>query len=220
MLPSGYNTDLLNRFVNQCYNHLANQSQWLFPPRTSLVNGEDAWKNIFHEKVLVDDNGALTKTVRSPHAYIQKLVVAPNSNVIIMGDIHGSIHSLNRNLDKLIHQDRVLRDDFMLADNTYMIFLGDYTDRGRHGLEVWITLMKLYCTNPGKVVILRGNHENMAAATANYFIQEAQQKLPADKQFWWRRSFDKVFGYLPRALLLGCGNNFVLCCQVVITLIC
>ena len=43
---------------------------------------------------------------------------------------------------------------------TYMVFLGDYVDRGFYGTEVLYTIMMLKIANPEKVILLRGNHED------------------------------------------------------------
>ena len=39
-------------------------------------------------------------------------------------------------------------------------FLGDYTDRGDFNLQVLSSVLLLSAKNPGKVFLLRGNHES------------------------------------------------------------
>jgi len=52
-------------------------------------------------------------------------------------------------------------DGFKIKDkNAYLIFLGDYTDRGLAGIEVIITILRLMLENPNNVFLVRGNHEN------------------------------------------------------------
>ncbi len=89
---------------------------------------------------------------------VQKKVIPAGSKVCFMGDIHGSLHSLLRNLKRLQLLD-FLGDDFKLKEGNYMVFLGDYVDRGTYGIEVLYLLMCLKLANWDKVILLRGNHE-------------------------------------------------------------
>ncbi|MGC9133300.1 MAG: metallophosphoesterase family protein [Nanopusillaceae archaeon] len=65
---------------------------------------------------------------------------------IIIGDIHGDIFSLNKSLE-------------YYENDEYIIFLGDYLDRGNYQIEVLYKILKLKVENPEKVILLRGNHE-------------------------------------------------------------
>jgi protein phosphatase len=65
---------------------------------------------------------------------------------IIIGDIHGDLLSLRRALE-------------YYKDNEYLIFLGDYLDRGEHQIEVLYKILKLKLEDPERVILLRGNHE-------------------------------------------------------------
>jgi hypothetical protein len=85
---------------------------------------------------------------------LQKITLPPGSIVTIIGDIHGSWHSLIRHISTIRHF-----PDYTLAPNHYLICLGDYSDRGWYGLETLATLAKLKTKNPNNVFLLRGNHE-------------------------------------------------------------
>jgi serine/threonine protein phosphatase 1 len=68
-----------------------------------------------------------------------------------VGDVHGCSRSLEALLSKLP----------IRWNEDYLIFLGDYIDRGedpRRALEIVMELAKAY---PGKVIALKGNHEWM-----------------------------------------------------------
>lgn len=118
------------------------------------------------------------------YPYVQKLVVSPSypdakllsslkmkafvpekkrfkTKFFVMGDIHGSLHSLLRSLWRLVAKG-YLGDDFEITrPNFYMIFTGDYVDRGAYSPDVIYTLIRLKLANPDKVFLLRGNHEDM-----------------------------------------------------------
>jgi hypothetical protein len=80
------------------------------------------------------------------------------TKIFVVGDHHGCIHSMLRNLWRLVAAG-YLKNDFKMKDNFYMVFLGDYIDRGLYGAEVIYTLCRLKLANPDNVFILRGNHE-------------------------------------------------------------
>ncbi len=67
--------------------------------------------------------------------------------ILIAGDIHGNFSVFRQIMASLGPRD--------LA-----VFLGDYADRGPSGLEVIEGLMKATRSHPGRILPLKGNHEN------------------------------------------------------------
>jgi len=90
---------------------------------------------------------------------IQKADLPEGSRLFVAADLHGDLRSL---LDNLIILQRVgmLDDCFCTKPNCYLIFLGDYMDRGFCEVQVLEILILLQLTNPKSVVLLRGNHED------------------------------------------------------------
>jgi len=85
---------------------------------------------------------------------IGRLVKLPREGkAIIVGDVHGDLESLYY----------ILRDsDFMARaeeELVYLVFLGDYGDRGIRSPEVYYVVLKLKELFPENVFLLRGNHE-------------------------------------------------------------
>lgn len=68
-------------------------------------------------------------------------------DVIVVGDIHGSLHDLLR----------IIR--FIETTDSKVIFLGDYVDRGCFSLECITLLFALKVLKPNSFYLLRGNHE-------------------------------------------------------------
>ena len=84
-----------------------------------------------------------------------KLAQIPRrGEAIIVGDLHGDLNSLNKILDETSFPDKVLKGETLT-----LICLGDYIDRGPNQVEVLYSLLKLLNAYPGKVILLRGNHE-------------------------------------------------------------
>jgi serine/threonine protein phosphatase 1 len=90
---------------------------------------------------------SLTKNV--PRSPLKKLMT---DNLYAIGDIHGSLDSLERLLEKInpdLERDRLL-------------FVGDYIDRGPRakGVVDYIIHLKNLAP-PGQIICLKGNHEAM-----------------------------------------------------------
>jgi len=139
--------------------------------------------------------------------FAQKVVVPANSEVIFHGDLHGDIHSLIGYLDWL-ERNGYLRDFKLARPNRYLVFLGDYTDRGLYGIEVLYTVLRLQLANPELVILVRGNHED-ASLTARYgFLYEGNAKYGREFNL---TKVARLYDFLPVVLYLGCGENFLQC---------
>jgi hypothetical protein len=155
--------------------------------------------------------------------FVQKLVVDVGSIVAFHGDIHGDIKSLNAFIERL-QKNGYLENFTIVHPHFYMVFLGDYTDRGWYGAEVIYTILALKCANPARVFMVRGNHEDatqnnplaVGEANANNFYSQLVHKFPdeADSLF---TLIQKMYETLPLALYLGSGDehhkDFILCCH-------
>jgi len=139
------------------------------------------------------------------------------AKICVIGDIHGSLHSLLRNLWRLVAKG-YLADDFEISrPNLYMIFTGDYVDRGGYSPDVIYTLLRLKLKNPGNIFLLRGNHEDMT------FNKNDPKYLPS---LWlelnkkYANQIDKLeplicrfYDLLPHALYLVCQDAVVKFCH-------
>ncbi len=74
------------------------------------------------------------------------------SKAIFIGDIHGDF-------DTLIELLRILDIDNELKKGVFLVFLGDYIDRGPYQLEVIAFLAILKSIWRDRIIMLRGNHE-------------------------------------------------------------
>eukprot|EP01061_Rhynchopus_euleeides_P003933 TRINITY_DN1320_c9_g1_i1.p1 TRINITY_DN1320_c9_g1~~TRINITY_DN1320_c9_g1_i1.p1 ORF type:complete len:576 (+),score=189.75 TRINITY_DN1320_c9_g1_i1:51-1730(+) len=84
----------------------------------------------------------------------EPIYVYQQSPCYTFGDTHGNYGDVSYFLENIIN--------FIDLEYTpcNLIFLGDYVDRGSYGLEVLCLLMSLKLSNPQKVTLLRGNHED------------------------------------------------------------
>lgn len=91
-----------------------------------------------------------------------------NGETIVVGDIHGSLESLNVCIDKFLDS---------VQDNTSILFLGDYVDRGKNDIECLVLLLKLKITFPDRVFLLRGNHEGYQTNVYYGFWESCQKNF-------------------------------------------
>ncbi len=114
------------------------------------------------------------------HTLHQKICFKENAIVHCIGDIHGSVHSLLRDLYNLYKQG-ILNDDFTLKKNHYLLCTGDYIDRGLYSIEVILILLILKLKNWDQVFLGRGNHEEESIFCTNGFLAEAAKKYNNQK---------------------------------------
>ncbi len=144
--------------------------------------------------------------------YAQKLNLTPYDNICFIGDIHGSVHSLLRNLQKLIDLGHLNNNFKTTKPNFYMIFLGDNEDYGRWGIEVWYTLLKLKNNNWDKVFLIRGNHEKISLSLKYGFKEELQIKYPIEFNNLLNNMYN-IYELLPLAIFAKCKNKAIQCCH-------
>jgi len=190
---------VLQDFIALSQSDLCNQDLWL--------NKTDAF----------DKNDDLFDYKKDPglsyqHPFVEKQNIPVNSQVCFIGDIHGSIHSLLRILCYLSGSGKLNNDFSIKEDNFYIVFNGDFTDRGRYGCEVWYAILRLKLANPDKVFLVRGNHEDCDINKQTHigaFDKEVEVKL--GKNYF--HYFQRVYELLPMAVYLECNNNTIQCCH-------
>jgi hypothetical protein len=139
--------------------------------------------------------------------FAERHKVAPGTRVLFHGDLHGDIHSLLTYLDAL-QRDGTLDGFRITQDDIRIAFLGDYTDRGRYGVEVLYTLLRLKLANPDQVLLVRGNHEDVSLVARYGFLAEVQAKY--GREFDIRRTV-RFYDFLPAVLYLASGTNVIQC---------
>ena len=139
--------------------------------------------------------------------FVERRLVPAGTQLLFHGDFHGDIHSLVAWLDWL-NRNGYLQDFRLARPDVYLVFLGDYTDRGIYGIEVLYTMMRLKLENPDRVLLVRGNHEDVTLATNYGFIHEGRAKYGRD--FDAKRVM-RLYDFFPVVLYLGCENNVIQC---------
>ena len=100
------------------------------------------------------------------------------SRTFVIGDVHGERAMLERVLDRL---------PFVAPDDT-LVLLGDYLDRGPDSRGVVQRLLRLPEETAGKVVLLRGNHEDvylrsLAEVDVGFFLARGNGTVETFRSF-------------------------------------
>eukprot|EP01059_Diplonema_ambulator_P034344 TRINITY_DN7632_c0_g1_i1.p1 TRINITY_DN7632_c0_g1~~TRINITY_DN7632_c0_g1_i1.p1 ORF type:complete len:585 (+),score=150.67 TRINITY_DN7632_c0_g1_i1:40-1755(+) len=96
---------------------------------------------------------ALCSEVTS-HLKTEPLQLQLQAPIYVFGDIHGNFRDLHYFLSEL-----VLFKNIKYTPHNFL-FLGDYVDRGPHGIECVAMLFALKAISPKTLLLLRGNHED------------------------------------------------------------
>ncbi|KAJ5429209.1 hypothetical protein N7491_006225 [Penicillium cf. griseofulvum] len=117
----------------------------------------------------------------------QPMLLEVEPPVKIVGDIHGQYKDLTR-----------IFETCGFPPTTPYLFLGDYVDRGKQGLETILLLLCYKLKYPGNMWLLRGNHECANVSRIYGFYDECKRRCSLKI---WKTLID-VFNCLPIAYLL------------------
>jgi len=108
--------------------------------------------------------------------------------VSVCGDIHGQFYDVLE----------LFRTGGEIPDTSY-IFIGDFVDRGYNSVETIQLLLCYKVKYPGRITLLRGNHESRQITQFYGFYEECQRKYGNINP--WKYTTD-LFDYLPIAAVI------------------
>jgi hypothetical protein len=187
-----------------------------------LKNGGNlANRDFWHTQPAADDSidTILTSADDASTAipFVEQQEIMTGERIIFMGDLHGGVHSLMRNLLHMA-ETGLLKNDLTLKPNIRLIVLGDMTDRGCYGVEVLYTLLQLKLKNWDQVTLIRGNHEGLFCTSHYGFTDEIRMKYGSINSNARNSSsiysrFIKFCGTLPLAIFLHNDNKIIQACH-------
>ncbi len=109
------------------------------------------------------------------------------NRVVFVGDTHTAVDVTQTVLDKYYD------------DSDLVVFLGDYVDRGTTGVENLRMIMSRLVEDPGRVIMLRGNHESPLTNPYYGFLEEVTSKLGEEGY----DRFKEFFQAMPYAVVVN-----------------
>ncbi|XP_030375724.1 serine/threonine-protein phosphatase PP1-like [Scaptodrosophila lebanonensis] len=161
-----------------------------------LINKLKIWKHTHkhHEMIPEMDMYALLELARDA-LLAEPMLLDVHAPVNVIGDIHGQFADLLR----YFHM-----SGFPPTKN--YLFLGDYVDRGKYGVETLTFLLALRVRFPKNVFLLRGNHESASINQHYGFYDECKRRFTV--RLW--KAFVDCYNCLPVAAIIG---KRIFCCH-------
>lgn len=116
----------------------------------------------------------------------KEAVIEVTQPAVLIGDIHGQLGDLSEFLT-------------MSKGCGTRVFMGDYVDRGRNSIEVILLVLCKKIMNPKKVVLLRGNHEDVEMCERYGFQEECDGRYGGSLFV----NFLQLFNLFPIAAIVG-----------------
>lgn len=140
--------------------------------------------------------------------YLQKVNITDNT-VLIQGDLHGDIESANKLIEFMVEKKfSDPKNPFRIIDPKFkIVFLGDYTDRGKFGAEVLYIVSRLKRTNPNQFFASLGNHESIQMNEKYGLAKELSDKFGKEHVPEILDQVKKMYNFLPVALILQSGTD-------------
>lgn len=191
---------------------------WLNMKANGSLSEKENWMTTVNNNTMPNDNFFNIHTpVNIFQPFAQKIIVPENSIFYTRGDLHGDIYSLAAQLRRLLNEGIIDESFKIINPNHWMIFLGDYVDKGKYGCEVIYTILRLAIANPNNVIAVRGNHEEQNINIRDGFKDEVLAKFN-DVNGSIFREINRIYDFLPAVLYIGCQENQILtnyaqCCH-------
>ena len=147
-----------------------------------IIEGKRNLHLPIYKKVILEELAHKVKDLFSEEPNILEI----DHDVTIVGDLHGHLFDLLRILYR-----------FGFPPYTNYLFLGDLIDRGECSLEVVVIIFTLKYLFPGKVHIIRGNHEFVQISSSSTFSHQVAQLYRGSTTLL--NSLFEAFSYLPLA---------------------
>jgi hypothetical protein len=207
----------IDAYLKRCTNpdNLGNSENWHTQPEIPTIASSMPLKtrilNVLNRGITEPATGT-EKDPTTALPFVEQQAIAKNERIIFMGDLHGSVHSLLRNLLH-IAEEGLLNNNFTLAPNVRLVVLGDMTDRGLYGTEVVYLLLLLKLTNWDNVTLIRGNHESMNQTDRYGFAAELIKKYGEAESKALYATFLMLCGSLPLATFFHHQGKVIQACH-------
>lgn len=124
--------------------------------------------------------------------YVLKWKVKSHTKIIFIGDLHSSLHSLIRHMEHW-KANGIIDINYKVLDPYIIVCTGDIIDRGPYGIEL-LYLFNLFirCNEPGRIQIIKGNHETLEMYSEHGFKDEIKYQLNKENRVKIKSLVDRL----------------------------
>jgi diadenosine tetraphosphatase ApaH/serine/threonine PP2A family protein phosphatase len=175
---------------------------------SALLNNEQPRAALGGDLEVLKDLLRDARTTLDAETVVLNLTVAQDERMVLVGDIHGQLRDLQTHIldPQRVAMQQANEGEKKRKDDRFL-FLGDYVDRGPHGVEVIMLLLALKVEYPDNIFLIRGNHEDVQTCRLYGFLQECKSKL----DFSCFSCFTETFCHLPLAATVTCTAGSIFC---------
>jgi predicted MPP superfamily phosphohydrolase len=207
-LKYNYNKDGYSLFSNDFFkNNIFDKVIRIYQEQTDMNNWDikrfssdenvDIFYSFFEERTFWKHNPC----------FVQKIEINSSSQISIIGDIHSAFHSVIDIIVDIHDKEFFITNTLKLSENKYIIFTGDFVNKGPYSIEVLTLIFNLKIINPNNVFLINGNHEDRNT----YLHHDFEYEMTA--QGIDSNMIDKLFNFLPSALFIKFDNKIYQFCH-------
>jgi hypothetical protein len=177
-----------------------------------IKKSKEYYKKILSKDKIILDNISNNKKLYNNVkmcTYIQKIYLKKEDIICFFGDFHGTIHTFMRSLMRL-YKYGYMNENMELNKNFYIIFLGDFIDRGIYSSELVYLILLLKQINNNNVQIIIGNHENKYISSKYGFMDEINNKFTKDDENLFNK-ISNLWYYMPIAIFINIDGQHIQC---------
>ena len=137
--------------------------------------------------------------------FVEKVIIPKSDRLLIIGDIHCSVTSM-LNILSFWYEQKWISNDFTLAPQLHLIFLGDIIDRGAYGTELITLMFLLKHANRDRVFAINGNHETCATFHEYGMHTEIAKKFGSESLAFLLQHMS-FLQYQPSTIIVEYGND-------------
>jgi hypothetical protein len=137
----------------------------------------------------------------SDAAVDNRLIKLPmKKRALFVGDLHGELDSL----EEILRLTSFTSEATMPSERGYIVFLGDFVDRGQNSVETLAKLLDMKTRYRENVILLRGNHELPDVNSRYGFFDEVMNKYPFEGSEIYTLC-NRLFEKFPHAVMTANG---------------
>ncbi|HBY05360.1 MAG: Extracellular ligand-binding receptor protein [candidate division TM6 bacterium GW2011_GWE2_42_60] len=180
----------------------------------------DFWNFTRLEPLLKELTQRAKKKMSGVIATARRLEIVPGSRTLLLGDIHGALHSLLRDLREWKRLGLLSEQLTLLNKNDFVIFLGDAINRSAYSYQTLELIALLIKKNPEQVIYICGNQERDKVWESSFAMSDPLKlwahwkSIPLSDHIGLKDSINDFFNTLPLVVSLviqGRPNEVVYC---------